>query len=49
MSVVREGECSVALSVERQSRGALLLSVLVSFMGVLAEFDVRTATTLLQP
>jgi hypothetical protein len=28
------GERSVVLSVERQSRGALLLSVLVSFMGV---------------
>jgi hypothetical protein len=53
MSPVREGGRSVVLSVERQaerhSGGALLLSVLVSFMGVYAEFDVRTATTLLQP
>jgi hypothetical protein len=47
MSEVWRGEHGVVLPVERQGGGALL----VSFLGVCikfhAEFDVRTATTLL--
>jgi hypothetical protein len=47
------GERCVALGVERQaerhSGGALLLSVLRVLWECQAEFDVRTATTLLQP
>jgi hypothetical protein len=35
--------------VERQLEGALLLSVLRVLWECYAEFDVRTATTLLQP
>jgi hypothetical protein len=49
MSGVREETHGVAFWVERQSGGALLLSDLLVLWEYHAEFDVRTATTLLQP
>jgi hypothetical protein len=53
MSAVRKRRRGEVLWVERQaerhSGGALLLSVLRVLWECQAEFDVRTATTLLQP
>jgi hypothetical protein len=48
MSAVGKRGRGVPLWVERHSEGALLLSVLRVLWECYAEFDVRTATTLLQ-